>query len=107
MTVVAPSTGARVRRNALTAIEARVLADSCITINRKENDGRQPVGQAVSRWWSPTTVAAAKYKALTFALFSISLITLLALAPVTACCVLANCILAAQMLFCRALVDVC
>lgn len=61
MTIVAPSTGARVRRNALTAIEAGVPADS-------------------------------------FAHLSIALITLFALAPVAAWRVLADGILAAQML---------
>ena len=49
MTIVAPSTGARVRRDALTAIEAGVPADSCShDRGKRDNSGGQPVGQLLA-----------------------------------------------------------
>lgn len=103
MTVVSPSTGARVRRNALTAIQTRVLTDSWTTIiERKKWSASWSIGQSML-----VNCCLGQSQALTFAYFSITLITLLTLALVTARCIIANCILATQMLFCGALINVC
>ncbi len=82
------------------------MQTAVIIIGQKDNDG-QPVGQLVAALIRAAVATLWPVSALTFAHLSIALITLFALAPVAAWCVLANCILAAQMLIRRALVDVC